>query len=165
MLNKFLERKIDILVATTVVEVGIDVTNATVMVIEHSERFGLSQLHQLRGRVGRGKEQSFCFLIASRNIKDDAIKRLKVLENTNNGFKVAEEDLNFRGPGEIFGTRQSGIGDFKIADILRDYKILSIAREKAANLIENNPHLKGLENLKKIILNRYGEKFDLIDIG
>ena len=164
-MGDFKTGEIQILISTTVVEVGVDVPEATVMIIEHAERFGLAQLHQLRGRVGRGKEQSFCFLIASRNIKDDAIKRLKVLENTNNGFKVAEEDLNFRGPGEIFGTRQSGIGDFKIADILRDYKILSIAREKAANLIENNPHLKGLENLKKIILNRYGEKFDLIDIG
>ncbi len=165
VMENFKEGKIQVLVSTTVVEVGVDVQEATVMIIEHAERFGLAQLHQLRGRVGRGKEQSFCFLIANRNLKDEAIKRLKVLEKTNDGFKVAEEDLKFRGPGEIFGTKQSGIGDFKLADVGRDYELLKIARDKAYNLIEENPQLKGLENLKKLVLKKYGNRFDLIDIG
>ena len=165
VMDAFKRGDFSVLVSTTVIEVGVDVPEATVMVIEHAERFGLAQLHQLRGRVGRGDRQSYCFLVTSRSVGEEAIKRLKVLESTNDGFRIAEADLQFRGPGEIFGTRQSGLGDFKVADLRRDYEILKIAREEARKLIEENPDLKGLDNLKELMKFRFGEKFDLVEVG
>jgi len=165
VMEAFKRGEFSVLVSTTVIEVGVDVPEATVMVIEHAERFGLAQLHQLRGRVGRGKKQSYCFLVTSRGAGEDAIKRLKVLESTNDGFKIAEADLQFRGPGEIFGTRQSGLGDFKVADLRRDYEVLKVAREEAEKLIEKNPELKGLDDLKELMKFRFGEKFDLVEVG
>lgn len=148
----FKNRKYDILVSTTVVEVGVDVPNATVMVIENAERFGLSQLHQLRGRVGRSNLQSYCVLVsASRSIETK--ERLNIMTQTNDGFVIAEKDLQLRGPGEFLGTRQSGLPDLIISDIVKDAKILELARLEAINFIENNdiedyPQLKNATSLE-----------------
>ena len=131
VMRRFLRRQIQILVATTVIEVGVDVPNASVMVVEHAERFGLSQLHQLRGRVGRGAEQSFCVLLASDKQTDVARERLGIMEQTNDGFKIAEKDLEIRGPGEIMGTRQAGLPVFRVANLVRDLAILQTARKEA----------------------------------
>ena len=137
IMRDFKQGKIELLVSTTVIEVGIDIPNATIMVIEHAERFGLSQLHQLRGRIGRGSEQSFCFLIGSPKT-EEARARMKAMIDTNDGFKIAEADLRLRGPGEIFGLRQSGLPNFRVADIIRDEKILLRARDAAAEYIERD---------------------------
>jgi len=142
VMKAFREGLVHILVSTTVIEVGVDVRNATCMVIEDADRFGLAQLHQLRGRVGRGDEQSFCVLICEANT-DEAIKRMQVMSETNDGFVIAEEDLKLRGPGEFYGTRQTGLGGLKIADIFRDVPILELAREEAFGLIRENPELRG----------------------
>ena len=165
IMESFKNGEISVLVSTTVIEVGVDVPEATVMVIEHAERFGLAQLHQLRGRVGRGDRQSYCFLVTSREVGEEAVKRLRVLEATNDGFKIAEADLAFRGPGEFFGTKQSGIGDFKVADLRRDYELLKIAREEAQRLVEENPNLDGLENLKKLLKLKFAGKTELVEAG
>ncbi|SNR69818.1 ATP-dependent DNA helicase RecG [Desulfurobacterium atlanticum] len=165
VMEKFKEGEYQVLVSTTVIEVGVDVPEATVMVIEHAERFGLAQLHQLRGRVGRSDRPSYCFLVTKRTVGEDAIKRLKILESTNDGFKVAEADLAFRGPGELTGTRQSGVGEFKIADLRRDFEILKKAREDAFELIEKNPELSGLENLKELLNYKIPDGIDLVGVG
>jgi len=138
VMKDFLDKKIDVLVSTTVIEVGIDVPNATVMVVEHAERFGLSQLHQLRGRIGRGSEQSFCFLVGEPK-SEEAKARMKAMIETGDGFKIAEADLRLRGPGEMLGVRQSGLPNFRVADIIRDEKILQAARAAALELIERDP--------------------------
>ncbi|RKU37874.1 DNA helicase RecG, partial [Candidatus Poribacteria bacterium] len=142
---QFKARQIDILVATTVIEVGIDVPNATLMVIEHAERFGLAQLHQLRGRVGRGRDASACYLVATPKT-DDAYRRVQVMVRTNNGFEIAEEDLSIRGPGEFFGTRQSGIPNFKIANILKDANVLEAAKKEAARVVKADAKLNAPEH-------------------
>ena len=141
IMEGFKKNDIHILVSTTVIEVGIDVPNATVMVIEHAERFGLSQLHQLRGRVGRGSDKSYCLLLTEGYISEDGRLRLTVMGRTNNGFEIAEEDLSIRGPGEFFGTRQSGLPELKVANILRDAKVLEIARREAFELVIKDPML------------------------
>jgi len=138
IMQDFHEKKIDILVSTTVIEVGIDIPNATVMVIEHAERFGLSQLHQLRGRIGRGTEQSFCFLIGNPRTPE-ARARMKAMIDMSDGFKIAEADLRLRGPGDFYGVRQSGLPNFRVADIIRDEKILQDARAAAAEFIMKDP--------------------------
>ncbi|MGZ6292034.1 MAG: ATP-dependent DNA helicase RecG [Syntrophales bacterium] len=163
----FLNRDLNILVSTTVIEVGIDIPHASLIVIEHAERFGLSQLHQLRGRVGRSDIPSFCILMAHRRSSDDSMRRLQVMEETNDGFKIAEEDLAIRGPGEFMGTRQSGVPDFRIAHILRDAHILAEARADAFSLVEG---ISDLENgkyalLKKVLLDRWGGRFELAKTG
>ncbi len=167
IMSDFQSKKIDILVSTTVVEVGIDIPNASLMVIEHAERFGLSQLHQLRGRVGRDKYQSQCILLAQYRKSDDARRRLKIMEKTTDGFKIAEEDFAIRGPGEFLGTRQSGIPDFRIANILRDVKILSEARNEAFRLIEEDPTLSlpvhSLTN--NVLRERWKGRLELASIG
>ena len=127
-MKRFRDGKLDALVSTTVIEVGIDVPNATVMVIEGADRFGLSQLHQLRGRVGRGAHQSYCVLLTE-SFSPDAQERLKIVERTNDGFRLAEEDLRLRGPGEFFGTRQTGLLDLRMAR-LDDWALLQTAREE-----------------------------------
>ncbi|NIA23313.1 MAG: ATP-dependent DNA helicase RecG [Proteobacteria bacterium] len=142
IMRRFAKGEIKILVGTTVIEVGIDVPNATIMVIEHPERFGLSQLHQLRGRIGRGDKKSFCILITDRYISDVAIKRLKTMERTRNGFEIAEEDLRLRGPGNIYGTRQHGLPDFKVANIVKDGDTLMKARECAKKIIDYDKDLE-----------------------
>src|SRR5438132_1614081 len=131
IMKDFVAGKLDILVSTTVIEVGVDVPNASLMVIEHAERFGLSQLHQLRGRVGRGAEQSFCVLLAADKQTEVARERLGIMEETNDGFKIAEKDLEIRGPGEVMGTRQAGLPEFHVANLVRDLDILQTAREEA----------------------------------
>src|SRR5699024_9447100 len=124
-------------VATTVIEVGVNVPNATIMVIYDAERFGLSQLHQLRGRVGRGEKQSYCILIA--DTKGEVGKeRMKIITETNNSFRISEEDLKLRGPGDFFGKKQSGLPEFKVADIVHDYKALEVARDDAQIIIRQN---------------------------
>jgi len=139
IMNKFSSGEIDILVSTTVIEVGIDVPNASVMLIEGAERFGLAQLHQLRGRVGRGRFQSLCLLI-SMSSGGDALDRMKVLESVDDGFELAEHDLRIRGPGDFVGTRQSGLADLKIANLM-DYELINLTRNEALNLLSVDPSL------------------------
>jgi ATP-dependent DNA helicase RecG len=157
--------EIDILVSTTVVEVGVDVPNATLMLIIHAERFGLSQLHQLRGRIGRGSQQSSCILVAYEPRGDEAKRRLNIMAKSNDGFRIAEEDLKIRGPGEFFGTRQSGLPDLKIANIVRDAILLNAARREAFNLIERDPGLKGFPQLRKSLEAFWEGKIELFKTG
>ena len=145
-MNRFLNQETQIMVATTVIEVGVNIPNASVMIIESAERFGLSQLHQLRGRVGRGAEQSFCILMTSFKLTHDAKKRLDTMVSTNDGFEIAEVDLKLRGPGDLMGTQQSGVLNLRIADIVKDASILKRAREEAINLLKNDPNLAQEEN-------------------
>ena len=157
--------EIDILVSTTVIEVGVDVPNATLMLIIHAERFGLSQLHQLRGRIGRGSQQSSCILVAYEPRGDEARRRLNIMAKSNDGFRIAEEDLKIRGPGEFFGTRQSGLPDLKIANIVRDAILLNAARREAFNLIERDPDLKGFPQLRKSLEAFWEGKIELFKTG
>ncbi|OGR24710.1 MAG: ATP-dependent DNA helicase RecG, partial [Desulfuromonadales bacterium GWD2_54_10] len=167
IMGSFKACELDILVATTVIEVGIDVPNATVMVIEHAERFGLSQLHQLRGRVGRGVAKSRCILLTPGRLSEDGEKRLKVMESTNDGFRIAEADLEIRGPGDFLGTRQSGMPDFRVANILRDASILEQARQTAFDLLEHDPELSSPDNanLREELLRRWGQRLELAAIA
>ncbi|MCL5104710.1 MAG: ATP-dependent DNA helicase RecG [Armatimonadetes bacterium] len=161
VMTAFRAGEVHILVSTTVIEVGVDVSNATVMVIEDADRFGLAQLHQLRGRVGRGDEQSYCILICEGNA-EDSIKRMQIMSRTNDGFEIAEEDLKLRGPGEFYGTRQSGMLNLGIADIFRDVPILDLARKEAFDLVSRDPDLKGdqYKALRRDLLKKY-ESFQL----
>ncbi len=134
VMEKFRKGELDILVATTVIEVGVDVPNSTVMIIEHAERFGLAQLHQLRGRIGRGTEKSYCILVAPKSISGDPRERIETMVATSNGFEIAEKDLKQRGPGEFFGTRQHGDAAFSFAQPLRDHELLELARRKLSLL-------------------------------
>lgn len=134
------------MVATTVIEVGVDVPNASVMVIENAERFGLSQLHQLRGRVGRGAEQSFCILMTGYKLSQNSKTRIRTMVQTNNGFEIAETDLKLRGPGDLTGTQQSGVLDLVLADLAKDQTILQTAREEAIKILENDPELEKPEH-------------------
>ena len=141
-MERFVKGETQIMVATTVIEVGVNVPNASVMIIESAERFGLSQLHQLRGRVGRGAEQSYCILMTSHKLSEDARTRLETMCRTNDGFEIAEVDLNLRGPGDLMGTQQSGLLNLKIADIVKDNPILKLARYHAIQLLKNDPKLE-----------------------
>lgn len=145
-MQRFINGETQILVATTVIEVGVDVANASVMVIESAERFGLSQLHQLRGRVGRGAEQSYCILVSSFKLSQDAKTRLQAMTESNDGFELSEVDLKLRGPGDMMGTRQSGLIEFKIADLVKDQEILLHARRLAAKIVQKDPDLALEEN-------------------
>ncbi len=146
-MKRFVDRDTQIMVSTTVIEVGVNVPNATVMVIESAEKFGLSQLHQLRGRVGRGADKSYCVLLTSSKLGNDARERIKIMTSTTNGFVIAEKDLELRGPGEIDGTRQSGALNFKLASIVQDRSLLELAGNMAAKLLEDDPDLLSAENL------------------
>jgi ATP-dependent DNA helicase RecG len=150
IMEKFRDGEIDVLVATTVIEVGVDVSNASIMIIENAERFGLAQLHQLRGRVGRGRHQSYCILI-SNPPGEDASHRLEIMCKSNNGFLIAEEDLKMRGPGEFFGTKQHGIDDLKVASLIDDQKLLVEARDEAQNIVINENWQQKYKNLAEII--------------
>ena len=139
-MQRFLRAETQIMVATTVIEVGVNVPNASVMVIENAERFGLSQLHQLRGRVGRGAEQSYCILVTGYKLTEETRKRIEIMVQTNDGFEIAEADLKLRGPGDLEGTQQSGVAfDLKIADLARDGQLLQFVREIADRLLEEDP--------------------------
>jgi ATP-dependent DNA helicase RecG len=167
VMRSFRDGAIGVLVATTVVEVGIDIPNATVMVIEHAERFGLSQLHQLRGRVGRGSAPGTCLLINRAPQNPLAAERLKVMEREHDGFKIAEADLRLRGPGEFLGTRQSGMGDFRLANLIRDTEILIEARKEAQLYLENDPDLTRPQSaeLRQVLLHRWGKRLQLGAVG
>lgn len=164
---EFKEGRIQILVATTVIEVGIDIPNASVMVIEHAERFGLSQLHQLRGRIGRGQYPSKCILLHQYRSSKEAKVRLQAMERTHDGFKIAEEDLRLRGPGEFFGIKQSGFPEFRVGDLLRDTSILIEARKEAFRLVQEDPNLENSSHLrlKERVLTRWKGRLELATIG
>jgi ATP-dependent DNA helicase RecG len=148
VMDRFRRNEIQILVSTTVIEVGVDVPNANIMLIEHAERFGLSQLHQLRGRVGRGNYKSYCVLMLGYALSEEGVRRAEIMESTIDGFKIAEADLEMRGPGEFMGTRQSGLPGFKMANLVRDVKILMLARDAAFELAQQDPQLKTLPGLR-----------------
>ena len=165
IMRRFRDGAIDVLVATTVIEVGIDVANATVMMIEHPERFGLSQLHQLRGRVGRGAEESYCILLG--DVSPEVAGRLRIFEQTEDGFEIARADLRLRGMGDLFGERQSGIATFRIADPLRDEELNERARDAAAELLEQDPELERAANagLRAVLRSRYARSLELFRVG
>lgn len=167
VMSDFKEGRLHILVSTTVIEVGVDVPNATVMLIEHAERFGLAQLHQLRGRVGRGQKRSVCLLLGSWTNSEDTYRRLKVMEETNDGFRIAEEDLKIRGAGDFLGTRQAGLPDFRTEEALTDTALLKAARDEAFAWLGRNPFLEGPEGevLKMVLKARWAGKLDLAGIG
>ncbi len=167
IMMEFKEGKIQILVATTVIEVGIDIPNASVMVVEHAERFGLSQLHQLRGRIGRGRHPSKCILLAQYRSSEEAKVRLRAMERTSDGFRIAEEDLALRGPGEFFGVRQSGLPDFRVGHLIRDTPILIEARREAFHLIQEDPELVRPSHsaLKEMLRRRWKGRLELSSIG
>jgi ATP-dependent DNA helicase RecG len=147
-MQKFVTGKTQIMVATTVIEVGVNVPNASVMIIENAERFGLAQLHQLRGRVGRGADQSYCILLTGYKLSNLTRKRIETMVNTNDGFQIAETDLQLRGPGYLDGTQQSGLPfELKIANLAQDVKMLEIARKTAIDIIEDDPQLQKNENI------------------
>ncbi len=166
VVSRFRAGEIDALVATTVIEVGVDVPNASIIVIEHADRFGLAQLHQLRGRVGRSTQRSLCVLIAE-PLTDEARARLETVVGTNDGFQIAEKDLEIRGPGELFGARQSGLAPFLVAELPRDLALLQMARRDARAWIEENPTLAGERDalLKRRLLKAHGEALGLGDVG
>ncbi len=161
----FKQGEIDILVSTTVIEVGMDVPDATIMLVVHAERFGLAQLHQLRGRVGRGAHRSLCILVAYKPYGEEARRRLHIMLRSNDGFRIAEEDLDIRGPGEFLGTRQAGMPDLRVANIIRDMKILERAKSEAFALIEVNPELGEFPSLKKAVEVFWKGKKDLFRTG
>jgi ATP-dependent DNA helicase RecG len=166
-MNAFREGKTHVLVSTSVIEVGVDVPNACIMVIDSPERFGLAQLHQLRGRVGRGKLAGFCAVLASEDASEQARERLKAFAATTDGFKLAEMDFDLRGPGDLFGTQQHGLPPLRIADLRRDRVILEEARQDAKALFAADPGLKDPSNarLRRQMLVRYGNALDLSDVG
>ncbi len=167
VMQAFIKNEIQILVSTTVIEVGVDVANASIMIIEHAERFGLSQLHQLRGRIGRGKRQSYCILMPDVKVSKAGAFRLKTMEETTDGFRIAEADLKLRGPGDFLGTKQSGLPDFKYADIVQDQFLLAQAKEKANRLLAEDPHLQSPKNkaLEIVFTPYFKEKVKFYGMG
>ena len=145
-MQRFVKGETQIMIATTVIEVGVNVPNASVMVVQSAEKFGLSQLHQLRGRVGRGADQSYCILMSGEKLSKEARERLSTMVQTNDGFEIAEADLRLRGPGDVLGTQQSGIVNLKIADIVKDQAILSRARDAAIRVLDEDPELQNPKN-------------------
>jgi len=165
VMQRFRRNEVRILVATTVIEVGVDVPNATVMVIEHAERFGLAQLHQLRGRIGRGAQKSHCILVAPGRMTDDGRARLETMVRTTNGFEIAETDLLIRGPGEFFGTRQSGELGFHVANPLRDRELLESARKEAFSLVEDPAQKDSLQRMLRLLPPQWQRRYHLARIG
>jgi ATP-dependent DNA helicase RecG len=166
IMSDFRRGNIDVLVSTVVIEVGVDVPNATIMVIEGADRFGLAQLHQLRGRIGRGEAKSYCFLFAETE-SEVARERLEIMTRSNDGFEIAEYDLRLRGPGEFFSTRQHGLPDLKIANIIDDYELLVMARKNAFELVSQDPMLERPEhrNIRRAMLAKFGDSLGLGDIA
>src|SRR5438309_11094548 len=168
VMRLFQQGKIQILVSTTVIEVGVDVPNAAVMVIEHAERFGLAQLHQLRGRIGRGAAKSYCILITGGKVSEEAERRLDAMVRTNDGFQIAELDLELRGPGEFFGTRQAGLPSFEVANLIRDRQILEAAKREAAAVLDG-PNGEISQQEVKLALRRmrtrWQNTYGLVEVG
>lgn len=164
VMDRFKKGEVQILVSTTVIEVGVDVPNATVMVIEQAERFGLAQLHQLRGRVGRGAEQSYCILVTGK-LNDAGRERIRTMVESNDGFQIAEMDLRLRGPGEFFGTRQSGLPALRIGNILRDQEVLEMARNEAIAFIDNPPSEEALRRAVQFIRTHWQRRYGLVQVG
>jgi ATP-dependent DNA helicase RecG len=168
VMRLFQKGELDILVSTTVIEVGVDVANANVMVIEHAERFGLAQLHQLRGRIGRGAAKSYCVLMTGGKVSEDGERRLDAMVRTSDGFQIAELDLELRGPGEFFGTRQAGMPSFQVANLIRDRQLLEIAKREAAAVLEApNPEIS-LEEIQKALRHmrtRWQKSYGLVEVG
>ncbi len=164
----FQKGEIDILVATTVIEVGVDVANATVMVIEHAERFGLAQLHQLRGRIGRGAAKSHCILMTGGKVSEEGERRLDAMVRTNDGFKIAELDLELRGPGEFFGTRQAGLPSFQVANLIRDRQLLEAAKREAAAVL-GGPNAEisqeEIDRALRHMRNRWQRSYGLVEVA
>jgi ATP-dependent DNA helicase RecG len=168
VMREFQQGKIEILVATTVIEVGVDVPNATVMVIEHADRFGLAQLHQLRGRIGRGAAKSYCVLMRGGKVSEEGERRLDAMVRSNDGFQIAELDLELRGPGEFFGTKQAGIPSFRVANIIRDRQLLEAAKREAAFVITGpNPEISKAEidRALKEMRSRWALSYGLVEVG
>ena len=165
IIDDFSKNQIKVLISTTVVEVGLDVPNATIMLVEHAERFGLTQLHQLRGRVGRGSAKSYCVLV-KRNHSELSQNRLSILEQTSNGFLIADEDLRLRGPGEVFGQSQSGFFQYKIANMVQDGEIIREARELAFKLVSTDPSLDSPSNkeIKKVFMMKYSDNLKNLNL-
>ncbi|MBU1370825.1 MAG: ATP-dependent DNA helicase RecG, partial [Bacteroidetes bacterium] len=166
-MQRFIKAQAHIMVATTVIEVGVNIANASVMVIEHADRFGLSQLHQLRGRVGRGSDQSFCILMTDYKLSSDGRKRMATLVRTNDGFEIAAVDLELRGPGETQGTRQSGQAELKIGDLIKDEKIILHVRRVVENLLDADPKLEQADNkrTRNFFEKKFHQQFDWGQIG
>jgi ATP-dependent DNA helicase RecG len=162
VMGAFARGELDVLVATTVVEVGVDVANASVMVVEHAERFGLSQLHQLRGRVGRGAHRSFCVLLYQAPLTDQSHARLTALTETTDGFEIAERDLQIRGPGDFFGTRQSGLPTLRVGDLLRDHQLMELARREAVAALDD---VEESAALVALVRSSWEQRFGLVGIG
>jgi ATP-dependent DNA helicase RecG len=168
VMRMFQGGELQILVATTVIEVGVDVPNATVMVIEHAERFGLAQLHQLRGRIGRGAARSYCVLMTGRKITEEGHRRLDAMVGTNDGFKIAELDLELRGPGEFFGTRQAGLPSFQVANIIRDAQLLELAKREAAAVLDGPNSEISSEEISRALVqmrSRWQHTYGLVEVG
>ena len=162
------EADLDVLVATTVIEVGVDVPAATVMVIEHAERFGLSQLHQLRGRIGRGSAKSYCVLMTGGKVNEEAQQRMQTMAATCDGFAIAERDLELRGPGEFFGTRQAGMPSLRVANLIRDRKLLELAKHEARSLLaEDNEEVTMEEKREAVqyLRNHWNRRYGLVEVG
>ena len=168
VMRMFQKGELQILVATTVIEVGVDVPNATVMVIEHAERFGLAQLHQLRGRIGRGAAKSYCILMTGGKITEDGERRLDAMTKTNDGFKIAELDLELRGPGEFFGTRQAGLPSFRVANIIRDVQLLEAAKHEATFVLASPNAEVSPEEVSRALVQmraRWKHTYGLVEVG
>ena len=164
----FQKGELDILVSTTVIEVGVDVANATIMIIEHAERFGLAQLHQLRGRIGRGAAKSYCILMTGGKVSEEGERRLDAMVRTNDGFKIAELDLELRGPGEFFGTRQAGLPSFRVANIIRDRQLLEAAKREAAAVLAGPNAEVSLEEISRSLVymrTRWQKTYGLVEVG
>jgi ATP-dependent DNA helicase RecG len=168
VMREFQQGKIEILVATTVIEVGVDVPNATVMVIEHADRFGLAQLHQLRGRIGRGAAKSYCVLMRGEKVSEEGERRLDAMVRSNDGFQIAELDLELRGPGEFFGTKQAGIPSFRVANIIRDRQLLEAAKREAAFVISGpNAEISKdeVDRALREMRARWAASYGLVEVG
>ncbi len=168
IMRRFQAGQIDVLVSTTVIEVGVDVSNATVMVIEHAERFGLAQLHQLRGRIGRGAAKSFCVLVTGGKVTADAEQRLDTMVRTTDGFEIAETDLQLRGPGEFFGTRQAGLPGFRVANLLRDRELLEAARREAAAVVSGKDREVSPQEVSRAVVHlrsHWQRRYGLVEVG
>src|SRR5438067_1696847 len=167
VMRRFARGELDVLVSTTVIEVGVDVANANLMIIEHADRFGLPQLHQLRGRIGRGAAKSYCVLMTSGKITEEGQRRLETMTRTSNGFEIAEEDLELRGPGEFFGTKQAGIPSFRVANLLRDRDLLEVARREAANTLEKQNEVSAEERTRALqhLRSHWQRRYGLVEVG